>query len=296
MPPALSRRPRTSTRPSPYSRKPRAVPAPPPAPKKSAWDKISVIVQAVAALAIIVPLIALYVSVRQFNTQQADNAATNLDQQRQATLSQYLDDMSSLVLQYKLPESKPADPVRAIAVARTVTAVRDLDGDRKGTLIRYLWEAGLISAPKPIVDIFGADLTGAHFNRADLDGVALSQLILNTSQFFRAQLVKADLSGSTLYESVLTGANLSHADLSDSDPIAANLAGANLTSANLTDSDLTGANLTDAILTGADLKGARYNSKLQYVTNPQGDVVLEGPTQWPRGFNPRAVGAFCYTC
>jgi uncharacterized protein YjbI with pentapeptide repeats len=92
------------------------------------------------------------------------------------------------------------------------------------------------------------------------------------------------------------GADLSHANLSDSDPIAANLTGANLTGANLTDSDLTGADLANAILIGADLKGARYNSKREYVRNPQGNLVLEGPTQWPRGFDPQAVGAICYTC
>src|ERR1700693_5470102 len=84
------------------------------APAKSGWDKATVFIQAGAALAIIVPLIALFVSINQFSEQQKTNAAAMLeqqrinaaaalDQQRQATLSGYLDDMSVLVLQYNLP-------------------------------------------------------------------------------------------------------------------------------------------------------------------------------------------------
>jgi uncharacterized protein YjbI with pentapeptide repeats len=202
-----------------------------------------------------------------------------------------------LVLRYVLQRSNPSDPVRAIAVARTLTAVRDLDGDRKGTLIRYLWEAGLIEGPHPIVDIHSADLTGAVFNRADLHGVALFQLLLNNAQFIdNTSLANADLSGSLLYESDMENASLSGANLSDSDPIGANLTGANLTNTVLTGADLTGADLTRAILTGANLKDVRYNSKPEYVYDPQQSLVLEEPTQWPQGFNPQAAGATCYTC
>jgi Pentapeptide repeats (8 copies) len=278
------------------------------APAKSGWDKATVIIQAAGALAIIVPLIALFVSIHQFSEQQKANAAATLeqqrinaaaalDQQRQATLSGYLDDMSVLVLQYNLPKSAPGAPVRAIAVARTLTAVRDLDGARKATLIRYLWEAGLLVGPQPIVNIHGADLTGAVFNKADLDGIALFQIFLNSAQFINhTSLMNADLSGSYLYEANLTTANLSHADLKDSLPVGANFAGATLVGADLAGADLTGADLTGASLSGVDLKRALYNAKPEYVYNPQGSLVIEKPTQWPPGFNPQAEGATCYGC
>jgi Pentapeptide repeats (8 copies) len=291
-----TRRPRKSARPSPYYRRLRGARPQPPVATKTAWDKAGVLIQAISALAIIVPLVALYESVHQFDRQQVDNETAMLDQQRQDTLSTYLDDMSQLVLEYNLPKSKPNDPVRAIAVARTLTAVRDLDGDRKGTLIRYLWEAGLIAAPQPIVNITNANLNGAVFSNADLTGVALLKLGLDNAQFINSQLVKADLSGSALFEAEMMGANLSGSDLTNTEPIGADLAGADLAGADLADSDLTGANLTDATLTGADLAGARYNSKEEYVRNPEGQLVLEGPTQWPRGFNPQARKAVCYTC
>jgi hypothetical protein len=278
------------------------------APAKSGWDKATVFIQAAAAFAIIVPLIALFVSINQFkdqqkaNTaatleQQSINAAAALDQQRQATLSGYLDDMSVLVLRYNLPKSAPGAPVRAIAVARTLTAVRDLDGARKATLIRYLWEAGLLARPQPIVNIHGADLSRAVFSKADLDGIALFQIFLNSAQFINnTSLVNADLSGSYLYEANLAAANLSHADLQDSLPVAANFAKSDLAGADLAGADLTGADLAGADLTGADLKGVLYNAKSEYVYNLQGSLVIEKPTRWPPGVNPQAEGATCYGC
>ncbi len=144
----------TSGRPSACSRKLRATASRPPAETKNAWDKAAVLVQAVGALAIFVSLAALFTGVRQFNEQQKESAAQALNQQREAVLNGYLDDMSALMLRYHLSKSKPGAPVRSIAGARTLTAVRDLDGARKATLIRYLWEAGLITRPLPIVNIF----------------------------------------------------------------------------------------------------------------------------------------------
>lgn len=277
---------------------------------KSGWDKATVIIQAVGAVAIIIPLVALFVSISQFSEQQKDSAAATLeqqrvsaaaalDQQRQATLSEYLDVMTVLVLQYNLPKSKPGDPVRAIAVARTLTAVRDLDGARKATLIRYLWEAGLLEGSQPVVNIYNAVLTGAVFDNADLNGIALfNQLFLNGVQFVnRTSLIDADLSKSHLYEADLATAILTDADLQGSFPIAANFAGAELSGADLAGADLTGADLSQARdLAKADLKGALYNSKPEKVYTPQGVYVLEKPTQWPSGFDPRAAGAHCYDC
>src|SRR5207248_192912 len=85
-------------------------------------------------------------------TRQQEEAAQQqaLNQQRQTTLETYLDRMSDLLLFYHLSISKTGDEVRAMAEARTYTALRNLDGARKGTLIRFLWEAKLINGPQPI--------------------------------------------------------------------------------------------------------------------------------------------------
>ena len=255
------------------------------------------LVQAIGALAIVASIGALIVNINQFNVQQKTNAAQLLDQQRQATLNEYFDDMSVLVLQYNLTTSTQAS-VRAIAVARTDTAVRDLDGARKGTLIRYLWEAGLITRPHPIVNLSDADLDGTVFSRSNLFQITLSHLSLRNADFTAAGLLGADLGHSDL-----SGANLSGADLtcySQSNNsrigICADLIHANLSGAHLIDTNLSGADLSGADLSGADLQGAKYNSKLMQVENVLGIRVTEEPTQWPRGFDVKAAGAICLDC
>ena len=264
---------------------------------KSFWDKFAVIIQLVGALAVIVPLFALWVSVSQFNQQQKLSAAATLDQQRQDTLDAYLDDMSALVLSDRLMLSAVHDPVRAIADARTLTAVRDLDGTRKATLIRYLWEAGLLEPPRPIVNITAADLNEADFSDADLNHIALIQVSLDGAQFVNAtQLVGANLSGSDLENATLASANLTGSDLAGSFPVGADFSGATLTDTNLAKADLYGANFTRAELGGADLKGSYYNSKPESDRTPQGTFIVEQPTKWPQGFDPQAHGAICYDC
>jgi hypothetical protein len=109
--------------------------------------------------------------------------------------------------------------------ARTLSILRRFEGDgeRKGSVIRFLIEADVISKAK-------LSLSKADLRRADLRGAAL----------IRANLSEADLSGANLYEAFLYDANLSEADLSR-----ANLSRAFLYSANLSKATLEGAVLID---------------------------------------------------
>ena len=305
----------------PYPRELRATSTSPPAATetgaatKTGWDKAQVI----GTFAVFVSIAGLLIGVFQFNKQQQTSAKQLLDQQRQATLNGYFDDMSALVLQYKLTESKSGAPVRAIALARTATAVRSLDGARKGYLIRYLWEADLITTPLPVLDLSGVDLSGAVFTGANLYEAQLSSLDLSNAIFTGAALDASNLSGSILSGANLNGTNiicfsqrsnsrttnfcanlrdahLTGATLINADLTGADLTGADLTGATLTGATLTGATLTGATLTGATLRKVKYNSATIEAKNAQGEALIEKPTQWPRGFNAKAAGAICVDC
>lgn len=270
--------------------------------RKSGWDKAVVIVQAIGALAIFVSLAGVYIGVRQFNAQQKANAEDQLNQQRQATLNGYLDDMSALVLTDGLATAKPGSSVTAIAVARTATALRNLDGPRKGTLVRFLWEAGLINGPQPILYLYHMDLNGAVLQDANLYRVYLSPLGLTGANFSNAQLKGAYLSGSVLIGSDLEHANLACwnasvcTDLSQAYLMRSDLTQADLTDADLTGAHLEGANLSGAVLKGGNLRGASYNTRPVRARDQQGNWVTNMPTQWPAGFNPEAAGAACDDC
>jgi uncharacterized protein YjbI with pentapeptide repeats len=270
--------------------------------KKSGWDRASVIVQAIGGLAIFVSLAGLIIGVSQFNNQQKTNAADLLNQHHQATLDKYLDDMSDLVLNHQLATSGPDSPITAIAIARTATALRDLDGSSKGILVRFLWEAGLISWPKPVLILYQVDLDSAVFQGANLYQVYLSPLRLIGANFNGAQLEGAYLKGS-----VFIGSSMEHANLACwRRKVCTDLYGASLMRVDLIDADLSGANLSGANLDGADLSGAKlggailhdamYNTRPIAVINGQGELVTDMPTRWPAGFDPRAAGAQCNYC
>ena len=83
----------------------------------------------------------LQISERQHNNDQA----IALDQQRETTLKTCLDDIRDLLLNKSLRASKPEDEVRVVARVEVLAALRQLDGERKGLLMDFLSEAGLIT-------------------------------------------------------------------------------------------------------------------------------------------------------
>jgi hypothetical protein len=80
------------------------------------------------------------------------------DQRRQdETLQAYLDYIGELLLNKDMPlrQSKARDEVRTLAQARTLTILRRLDGERKGRVLQFLYEAGLITRYRAVVALAG---------------------------------------------------------------------------------------------------------------------------------------------
>ena len=127
-------------------------------------------------LTILIAVVGLLWGVYQFNAQQAADQQKTLaqdranlqqqqaqfanlqDQQRQTTFDTYIDRMSDLLIIQKLAKSKPNDEMRAIARARTFRALSNVDPNRKGSIISFLWEAQLINGPRPIISLNNANL------------------------------------------------------------------------------------------------------------------------------------------
>lgn len=116
-----------------------------------------------------------------------------------------------------------------------------------------------------------ANLEGVNLSEANLEGVNLRHANLEGVNLFEANLQRANLSNANLEKTNLVGAilmrtNLFEANLFEANLFNANLQGANLQIANLRKAtlertclekaDLFGANLTDANLERANLEGA----------------------------------------
>src|SRR6266568_7904902 len=108
--------------------------------------------------------------------------------------------MSEFFLKENLIPSQQSDKVRKLARARTLTVLPRLDGSRKGSIIRFLYDADLINVDieGSIMDLSGADLRGADLSMANLSHTFLEH---------------ADLKGATLGSANLSGAFLNKADL-----------------------------------------------------------------------------------
>ncbi len=103
------------------------------------------------------------------------------------------------------------------------------------------------------VDLTGAKLRGARFNRANLEDSDLSKTDGRRAKFVSAVLTGVQFDNANLTEADFTKADLSGASFKD-----ANLRSARLFRAILKDADFTGARLQAADLLNADLSGARW--------------------------------------
>jgi len=149
---------------------------------------------------------------------------------REEALQDYLDRMSTLLIDHNLSNLQRESDMREIALdvvrARTLSILRllDSDGDRKGSVIRFLidtdltgkLELNLSDANLSDANLRGASLVNARLVGADLRSARLQKANLDNANLARANLENADLKEVTLSETDLSYANLKHADFTDS--------------------------------------------------------------------------------
>lgn len=190
---------------------------------------------------------------------RSENRAGRLAAEQRAqdeALQAYLDQIGQLLLEKDRPlrQSRKDDEVRTLARSRTLTVLARLDGYRKGSVVRFLFESRLITKPSPIFEPEGADLRNTVLDGADLTAIVLRRTYLERAYLREAKLNQADLREAFLYRAMLNGAGLREADLREAFLPGADLSGADLQQAKLTDANLSGANLIEADLIDADLR------------------------------------------
>jgi Pentapeptide repeats (8 copies) len=127
-------------------------------------------------------------------------------------LQAYLDQMGQLLLDKDRPlrQSKD-DDVRTLARARTLTVLTTLDGERKRSVLRFLYESDVISRDTRVINLREADLREPKLDFAIWTYIDLSD----------ADLRGADLSGATLDFANLKGTDLREAEGLTDEQIAA---------------------------------------------------------------------------
>ena len=234
-------------------------------------------------------------------TQAQDERQRVVEEQRTQddALQAYLDEMGSMLIDEDLLGSEEGDNVRTLARARTLTVLERLDGERKGRVLQFLSESGLISKGDRVVDLEKANLTEVSWEDAslkdtDLRGAVMNYAYLPDADFRRSDLRRpglevtiyssgedpkdvleepigtdlrgADLRGAILRGALLNGTNLVDADLSKYGPQAADLSNADLQGA-----QLSRANLSDAVVTEEQLSTLSWSQ--------HGATLPDGTTQ-----------------
>lgn len=213
----------------------------------------------------------------------------NIDQQREAILRSSIEEISDLFL--RIAGSVPILENNILLRTKILTALRLLDGNRKGVFIQFLHETGFLRGTEILIDLYGADLNNIYLFGAQLLEVNLKGCFIMNSCFENSFLRASDFSRSNLDNSNFENAylrlvnfnfselcycNFKKADARDAKFSCANLSRADFRKSVLYDSDfsftnLTGANFSDADLFGANLEDAHWdNVCFKNATMPDG--------------------------
>ncbi|MGK7895300.1 MAG: pentapeptide repeat-containing protein [Xenococcus sp. (in: cyanobacteria)] len=126
------------------------------------------------------------------------------DRLRHEKLKDYLDHMTGVLLRENTLDDETDELLKAVVRARTIVVLQELEGKRKGAVIRFLEDCNVIKF---------LDLAKADLQEANLKGVNLSSTCFRKASFQGANLQDADLSNANLVDADLTNANLSGANL-----------------------------------------------------------------------------------
>jgi uncharacterized protein YjbI with pentapeptide repeats len=221
---------------------------------KTLWDWLNLV--AVLAIPAAVTLGVAWYTVQQGKVSSRENT----DNHREATLRDYIDKMTELLLDRHLRESSPNDEVRTIARVRTIAVLFQLDARRIGYVFTFLRETGLMSEEpnSGIISMRGANLSMIDLSQTNISSVNLSGANLRGANLSNARLTSAELTEVSLDEANLTNANLSFANLSGASFLGGNLSGANFWGADLSRARFCGADLSNANLSDASLRQANF--------------------------------------
>ncbi len=216
-----------------------------------------------------------------------------IDDESEKAITNYIDYVEDF-----LPTSpKKIDQTEVeILKARTQMLLRKLDSERKGLVIRFLYDLSLIKSDNPVIDFRFSELsqlrmanenlsrislTGSRLDRGNFEGSHLNDAnlascsmiatkfpfanlhkasfdysIINRGDFYRAKLKNASLIKTVAPNSNFHEADLEGARFRSAYLVRANFSGANLTGASFVNADLRNANLSKTILVGANLRDA----------------------------------------
>ena len=245
------------------------------------WIKIFIsLIQAVST-----PIALVWIAKFITKSTEDEKKEQQKEDKLQATLSDYLKQMTTLLLDKELSTKDHEDPTARVARVLTITAIKALDSQRNQQLTNFLYEAKLIQEAEeesnsPLLlqntNLEGANLKNANLYGANLYGASLERANLEGANLYGANLKVANLKDANLNGAILYGAKLIVANLNGAILYGAILYGASLEGANLNGANLNGANLKDAILYVAKVEQALFGNNEGIDEKMKADLIKRG--------------------
>jgi len=216
--------------------------------EKTLWDWLDLL---------IIPL-AIGVLAWSFKESEKEKADKLEDERMQNEgLDSFIKIMTELIIKHNLASTHSTPETRTIARTRINLAFSNLNGTRKGQVLQFLYESGLIDK-NPTIKLVGgnikyavldgivlieSEIKGAYFNEASIKDSNLNDAVFTSCDF-----TDADLSGSLMRNVDLSYTKLIKAKLKNMDLTSVNFEGANLTNADLRESDISQGQLDSIFL------------------------------------------------
>jgi uncharacterized protein YjbI with pentapeptide repeats len=205
-------------------------------PAKTLWDWLALLIIPVA-----LGLIGwVYSQIEKVKTQKEAE-----ERKQNEHIESFLGTMTELIIEHDL-QLNPTQQTMAIARARINIAFNNLNGQRKGQILQFLYESDLIDIKPKFL------LLGANLQNAILDEIVLGKSEIRGAFFNKSSIQRANLKGA-----ILIGCDFSQTNFSDSLFENADLSYTNLSDSLLKNTDLTSVNFEGANLTGANLEGSK---------------------------------------
>ena len=181
-------------------------------------------------------------------------------QRQHQAVDDFIQIITELSLDHNLATKKPKDGTKEIARSRVIFVLENIDGERKGQILQFLYESNLIDLTPKVV------LVGANFK-----GIQLTGIDLHSSEIRGAYFQNSDLQKSNLDQALFVGCNFLKSNFSESKVENTDFSYSNLSSCEFQNMNLSTVNFEGANLTNADFSNSVItNKQLDFITTFQG--------------------------
>lgn len=178
------------------------------------------------------------------------------ENQQNEILDSYFRTISDLINKSNLLDITKNKESKIIARTRTIIAVENLEGERKGQVLQFLYEANLIDDKK-------INILGANFREVQVSGIVLRKTTIKGVHFCDSDFENTFLDGSNFISCNFSNTNFNGSSMENTNLEYSDLSNCKLTNIDLTKVNFEGANLNYADLSNSIITQSQLNSIFQ---------------------------------